>query len=1335
MKWKKEKQKMDVRAYANMLQQHLDITVTPVDFYYAGWFGPVDKAPCSLITVEPYCPGGTRRLVLNSRHPLILALAKTAVSSNVAKQQRLGILAMGEAMIWTGSRPIKGLDILRPSGPIYWENAKGLICGPHFDMVTPVRHEEVHIADSDVTALAIWPKRPYSVLLRKEKSDPSIVTKLTCTFGEKWEIRDQVLMDEWRSMRMQKKSILFPNPDLQGIDFVTLSPFLPILALAHKICLSKARNDLNENGESSTRKVLHTDRSNALGKATAMLLSCDRLFCLSLFFNVPLIDRTRTLRGAIRIKHIVKSPPSFEEVEIYQQTAPADAHEALEKAMLQRAKAVWVQAKNENASVIVCWSGGIDSTALLVCLFRTQNDEMATIQLSVICDEESIAENPSFYETHLKNSSVSIITRDDRTVSDFATKFPGALIVTGELGDQLFGSDKCMIAFPDPIPTDLSQAEEDILIALNRVRRDGDVQVSLDQPWKESLLPLLSAQGLQAGVACDWQTWISPQLEKAPFPIISLYDMLWWLNFSCKWQNVSLRCLHDGGDYNPAYRTGSIVHFYDDRQLECWACVEKFHKTKFADLRDWKTYKEPLKKLIFSYDNNEEYYREKEKVGSLNFDLEEKQKKSVESCVGLVIDAKGKITQFSWGAGSVTDFRVDNSEHGLEHFLDPWIFEQMHVRPSLCEEVITVNPWDGKFNETAAFSVAPWFAQEDERQRRIRNPITSTTLVGKCSALLPPDLVRGKTILDLGACLGSMCHWSLFHGAKKAVAVEPQKDFCDRMEHFLAKAEDTWPKSHSSSSRYEVVCADARKYLSQCKDQEFDIVVAAGVLHCFQDPVSILLEIGRICKDTIAIESVHPTYYRKGLNPEPNTFAGPILELNPSAAVNKAGADASFTGLTVIPSKDLMKNLFTAVGFSISTINLSPHPTTNEDVMVYTGSRVFDSSPVRFFLQCRRTLAETAKLTSLEEVIDKGEGQAYTWDDAHGHQWTTFRPDQQGNKTYSGRISSRKENTLSKSLKWIGTVTNHFQSVTSNRNHEACAYSPGEMDDQQDMISEDKASVCAPHAFRVWNSIETMAHTVNFDGSRDKYPYEVVSWGHLSAKKGLALEDAEFTHYGYIFSGETTLTRSLSLNNPKLLTSSIVQGMFFSCPGKCTIQGGSGFVVSVPKGRDKYRNYGIFMMAGPLEADTDGNLTGTLPYIDGCSDTVLIHPQIYGEPCLNHLHFPSRIKQTQHTHPSGRAGMVIQGEGNCVVIDPETKLITKTPLTPGTVFVIPTDSPHAFETQNSTLDVIAFHPDSDYGPTKTDHPMVNRTIVNGVSASLIPSIQTDFSPTRIIDNF
>ena len=40
------------------------------------------------------------------------------------------------------------------------------------------------------------------------------------------------------------------------------------------------------------------------------------------------------------------------------------------------------------------------------------------------------------------------------------------------------------------------------------------------------------------------------------------------------------------------------------------------------------------------------------------------------------------------------------------------------------------------------------------------------------------------------------------------------------------------------------------------------------------------------------------------------------------------------------------------------------------------------------------------------------------------------------------------------------------------------------------------------------------------------------------------------------------------------------------------------------------------------------------------------------------------------------------------------------------------------------MDVIAFHPDSDFGPTDIEHPMINRTIVNGVKASELENIRT-----------
>lgn len=132
------------------------------------------------------------------------------------------------------------------------------------------------------------------------------------------------------------------------------------------------------------------------------------------------------------------------------------------------------------------------------------------------------------------------------------------------------------------------------------------------------------------------------------------------------------------------------------------------------------------------------------------------------------------------------------------------------------------------------------------------------------------------------------------------------------------------------------------------------------------------------------------------------------------------------------------------------------------------------------------------------------------------------------------------------------------------------------------------------------------------------------------------------------------------------------------------------------------------MVGGPVE------LEGRLQYIDNCSDTLLLHPPLLGEPCLNYLHFPPETIQTSHYHPSFRFGIVIRGYGLCI----EGPLGTQgecqsSPLSPGDAFLIPADVMHSFSTMDSAMDVIAFHPDSDWGPTHADHPMINRTWVNG----------------------
>lgn len=139
---------------------------------------------------------------------------------------------------------------------------------------------------------------------------------------------------------------------------------------------------------------------------------------------------------------------------------------------------------------------------------------------------------------------------------------------------------------------------------------------------------------------------------------------------------------------------------------------------------------------------------------------------------------------------------------------------------------------------------------------------------------------------------------------------------------------------------------------------------------------------------------------------------------------------------------------------------------------------------------------------------------------------------------------------------------------------------------------------------------------------------------------------------------------------------------------------------------------GMFSVGGPLEP------VGRLKYIDGCTDSILIPPVKKGDPCLNHLHFPVGIKQTMHTHPEVRLGIVCKGYGKCITE------FGKYDLVPGLVFAILAGGKHSFITEKHTLDIVAFHPTTDVGPTDEAHPMINRTIVDGISAANLPEIQT-----------
>lgn len=245
------------------------------------------------------------------------------------------------------------------------------------------------------------------------------------------------------------------------------------------------------------------------------------------------------------------------------------------------------------------------------------------------------------------------------------------------------------------------------------------------------------------------------------------------------------------------------------------------------------------------------------------------------------------------------------------------------------------------------------------------------------------------------------------------------------------------------------------------------------------------------------------------------------------------------------------------------------------------------------------------------------------------------------------------------------------------------------------------------------------------ESNHDKYPLK-----YYNVVNGQGIEDISYnrSYYGYVYEGICTVQ---FVGRPPII---LADGMYFTSTGDFQFGALGTFKmilieVDHTKGiypETKYVSY--YSSGGPIEK------VGRLKYIDGCTDSLLIPPVKMGDPCFNHLHFPTQIDQTQHTHPSHRIGIVAEGYGQCIT--PFGNL----PLTKGMIFVIKEwdgksyaegldgqmypQGQHAFETRKSTMDVIAFHPDSDFGATDVNHPMINRTIVDGISASEIANIQT-----------
>ena len=205
-----------------------------------------------------------------------------------------------------------------------------------------------------------------------------------------------------------------------------------------------------------------------------------------------------------------------------------------------------------------------------------------------------------------------------------------------------------------------------------------------------------------------------------------------------------------------------------------------------------------------------------------------------------------------------------------------------------------------------------------------------------------------------------------------------------------------------------------------------------------------------------------------------------------------------------------------------------------------------------------------------------------------------------------------------------------------------------------------------------------------FDRSDSMCPCRMI--GFQGGKK--TFSNISSSYYLVVLSGEVSVSyKALKFDNlPKLA--------FVACPGEISVSG-KGMAIVIEK-----FGYRVPFQLGVIE-----ETRGRLCYIDNASSSLLVSPARMGDPCLNLLTFPSGVIQTSHIHPTVRLGAVIWGSGECLWGEEKRKI----PLTPGMTFCLPEAQVHSFNSGKDGLGVVAFHPDSDVGPTDFSHPMLSRT--------------------------
>ncbi len=294
--------------------------------------------------------------------------------------------------------------------------------------------------------------------------------------------------------------------------------------------------------------------------------------------RITFVDRSGTIATPVHTRSLFPIP------------ALRPLTKTFEEVCNERAKELLRRAEKSGIPLYAFWSGGIDSTLVLVSLLKNATSEQKK-NIVVLMSENSIAENPKFYQNHIHAQ-----LRRDSSVMFYYLLGGNYLIVSGEHNDQLFGAETFG----------------------GLIERFGTKM--LHEPYDRNKFIAFYTEKTGDPAMATFYVGLFERLKAvAPRDIVSNQDVVWWFSFAVKWQSVYFRTLAYTAPGNVKRVTQTYLKehyepFFNTEDFQLWSMNNPDKKIKDT----WNTYKWPCKDIIYNYTKDAEYRDTKTKKPSLH---------------------------------------------------------------------------------------------------------------------------------------------------------------------------------------------------------------------------------------------------------------------------------------------------------------------------------------------------------------------------------------------------------------------------------------------------------------------------------------------------------------------------------------------------------------------------------------------------------------------------------------------------------------------------------------------------------------------------------------------